>query len=473
MTSATISADLEAWVLSAVPGATAARFKKVPGGASREAWFVDADVRGEDEPRELFLRYDRRMPKPDSPFASLQDEAQIVRALGEQGALVPQVLAIHPTIQAVLQERVPGETWFYLIQDPDEQVEVAQDFIRRLAEIHRIDPTALNADALGSPRSAAEHAREEIGRIRARLARRSSPAPVLDFCVNWLESNVPAYDGPVVLVQGDTGPGNFMYANRKVTAVVDWELAHFGDPMDDIAWLSLRAAQEPFTDFPTRLAEYEEISGHPIDNARIWYYRLLAETRLASAHEGDIDSRAPVSATSLDAGNTLIYGLFHRRLLVEALGHAIGQSEPIVDVERYQAEPDSAYEPVFAATLHALSEIAGLANDRLASRYAKSTARLVKYLSEIDRAACAVDADELDDAEKLLSTRPSSVRDARGDVATAVLAGRIDEAAYVQHLWTSLKRDDYLMRSASGALRSRTWPPLPPATTSPATEGDN
>ena len=81
-------------------------------------------------------------------------------------------------------------------------------------------------------------------------------------------------------MQGDTGPGNFMYSGGRVTAVVDWELAHLGDPMDDIAWLSLRATQEPFTDFPTRLREYEELSGNTIDEDRVHYYQVMAETKL-------------------------------------------------------------------------------------------------------------------------------------------------------------------------------------------------
>ena len=67
------------------------------------------------------------------------------------------------------------------------------------------------------------------------------PDPALVFTLRWLRGNVPDVDGPVVLVQGDTGPGNFMFADGRVVAVVDWELAHLGDPMDDIAWLSLRS----------------------------------------------------------------------------------------------------------------------------------------------------------------------------------------------------------------------------------------
>src|ERR1700722_17370280 len=101
---------------------------------------------------------------------------------------------------------------------------------------------------------------------------------------DWLEAHVPDYDGPVVLVQGDTGPGNFLYRDGRVTAVLDWELCHWGDPMDDIAWLSLRSVQDTFTYLPDRLREYGELSGHRLDEDRGWYYRVFAERTSA---EGD------------------------------------------------------------------------------------------------------------------------------------------------------------------------------------------
>ena len=56
-----------------------------------------------------------------------------------------------------------------------------------------------------------------------------------------------------------------MYVGDRVTAIVDWELAHVGDPMDDIAWLSWRATQQGWPDFPARLREYEAASGIEVD----------------------------------------------------------------------------------------------------------------------------------------------------------------------------------------------------------------
>jgi hypothetical protein len=269
---------------------------------------------------------------------------------------------------------------------------------------------------------------------------------------------VPDYDGPTVLVQGDTGPGNFMYADGAVTAVVDWELAHFGDPMDDIAWLSLRTVQDTFTDFPARLAEYEHLSGHRIDEARVWYYRLFAETRLASMSPGTVDIRASAPSGSPDAGNSLIYGMLHRRLLVEALAQVVGIPE--VDVELPAGERQSEFSTVYEAAAAAMSEAAARSTDALTLRYVKGAARLVKYLAEVDRIGAVVDADETAELTALLGHPPSSV--SHGRAALAELAGRGDiaERDYVAQVWRGIKRDDYLTRTASGALGRRTWPPL-------------
>lgn len=455
-----IGPDLQQWIAAAT-GARAVDVTQVAGGASREAWFVDAHTDG--GPRQLFLRYDRRPPNPHSAFHPLQVEAQIMAELHRHGVTVPAVVAVHPEQQAVLLERVGGATWFRLIADPDEQIRTARDFIAKLAYLHRLDPHDFDIPSLGPVRSVPEHVRGEIAAIRRRLHNHRRPAPLLLFCVDWLERNVPDYEGPVVLVQGDTGPGNFMYAGGRVTAIVDWELAHYGDPMDDIAWLSLRTVQDTFTDFGCRLAEYEKLSGHRIDEERVWYYRLFAETRLASMNPSGIDARAALPPDSPDAGNSLIYGMLHRRLLVEALAHVIGL--PDVSVEMPDTARASAYQPVYDATASALKAAAARAGDALAQRYVKGAARLVKYLAEVDRIGAVIDREEIAELTALLGTTPESVEAGRSALAERAALGAIDGLAYVAQLWRGIKRDDYLMRTASGALRNRTWPPL-------STQGD-
>ncbi|BBZ36211.1 phosphotransferase family protein [Mycolicibacterium confluentis] len=447
--------DLLRWI-GEISGAEHIEVKQVSGGASRQAWFVDAGT-GADR-QELFLRYDPRDPEPGSAFHPLQVEADIMAELHRNGVTVPHVIAAHPVAQAVLMERVGGETWFRLIQDEGEQVRTAQDFIAKLAALHRIDASELRIDSLGPAGHVETHVRAEIDAMRRRVDRYGKPAPLLRFCIDWLERNIPAYDGPTVLVQGDTGPGNFMYADGAVTAIVDWELAHFGDPMDDIAWLSLRTVQDTFTDFPARLAEYEQLSGHRIDEERVWYYRLFAETRLASVSPGSIDIRASAPSGSPDAGNSLIYGMLHRRLLVESLAHVVGIPE--VRVEFPDEEHVSENAPVYEAAASAMAGAAARSSDALATRYVKGAARLIKYLAEVDRIGAVVDAAETAELAAYLGTVPSSVSEGRAALAELASRGGVDERDYVAQLWRGIKRDDYLTRTASGALGRRTWPPL-------------
>ncbi|MGE2714121.1 phosphotransferase family protein [Mycolicibacterium litorale] len=454
-----VSAEVRQWI-GEVTGVRDLTLTQVSGGASRQAWFVDAGT------RVLFLRYDPRDPDPRSAFHPLQVEAEIMAELHRHGITVPRVIDAHPDRQAVLLERVGGETWFRLIKDPDEQVRTARDFIAKLAALHRIDAAELTIPSLGPAGPVADHVRAEIAAMRRRVDAYTKPAPLLRFCIDWLDRNVPDYDGPTVMVQGDTGPGNFMYAAGEVTAIVDWELAHFGDPMDDIAWLSLRTVQDTFTDFPARLAEYEQLSGHRVDEDRVWYYRLFAETRLASMSPGSVDTRASAPAGSPDAGNSLIYGMLHRRLLVEALAHVVGIPEVRVDLP--DDGPASEYSHVYDAAASALSAAAGRSTDALGVRYVKGAARLVKYLAEVDRLGAAVDADETAELAALLGTAPDSVPRGRAALAEAAGRGDIADHDYVAQLWRGIKRDDYLTRTASGALSRRTWPPL----TRPVEQGD-
>lgn len=445
---------MESWIAEAT-GQRVLAASRIPAGASREGWFVDVD--GDGPP--LYLRLDRTGTVPGGAFHTLWVEAEIFRALQGTEVTVPRIVAVHPTQEAFLAERMPGETWFYRIRDPDEQVQVARDFIANLAALHRLDPSQLELPSLGPPRPVPELVAVELERMRQRATGVDGTVdPFVELCIDWLAANIPSYEGPVVLVQGDTGPGNFLYEAGRVTAVLDWELAHWGDPMDDIAWLSLRTVQDTFTHFPDRLREYEELSGHHIDPGRVWYYRLLAETRLAASSRGGGEREASSADAPRDPGNRLIYGMLHRRLTLEALGEVAG-----IELPEGGLPPDGkprSHHRVYDDCLSALSAIVPRIEDPLASQWSKGVARALKYLKQLDLSGNAFDGADLDDLEEILGARPESVDAGRTALVAAVRAKAVEPATYVQYLWRRAMRDDYLMREASGALRTRTWPPL-------------
>jgi aminoglycoside phosphotransferase (APT) family kinase protein len=456
--------DIVAWIEDQAGGPVTSA-ERVPGGASREAWFVDVE-RADGTSWPLFLRYSR-VPDPGdreiTAFLPMRVEGEVFMALQGTDVTVPRTLAVHPTQSAILAERVSGGTWFYRIQDPGEAVSTAQDFIKNLAALHRLDPRKLDLPSFGAVMSAREHALDELDYIRRRLTRHDGTMdPMYRFAIGWLERNVPDWDGPTCLVQGDTGPGNFMYENGKVTAVVDWELAHFGDPMDDIAWLSLRTVQDTFTHFPDRIREYEQLSGIEVDERRVWYYRLFAEMRMASlraqpkAAPSDEPSEKPKMAR--DVGNGLIYGMLHRRLAIDALAAVLG-----LDLEPATLPDDSPAESwhhLYDDLLDNLSVIVPRIEDPLASQWTKGAARVVKYLKELDlNGRRFIDA-EIDDVAGLVGSRADSAADARAALVSAVEGGTVSEEDYVRFMWRQVQRDDHLLRGASGRLRERTWPAL-------------
>ena len=116
-----------------------------------------------------------------------------------------------------------------------------------------------------------------------------------------------------------------MYADGKVTAVVDWELAHLGDPMDDIAWLSL-GDSEPFR-LPNRRVSTKRCRATSSTRPAVRYYQVMAETKLqVMSHRGprDGDGDDDKGGGGNDVGNGFISQVLHRRLWLEALAAANG-----------------------------------------------------------------------------------------------------------------------------------------------------
>ena len=452
--------DLVSWI-EEISGGRVVLADRMPGGARKEAWFIDVADAG-DAVTPLFLRYDRSDPERTKDPWTLHREATVYLALQDGPVPVPRVLGVHPVHQAMLSERVEGGNWFSRIADPAEQEATAQDFMTKLAALHALDAAALDLPAFPRVGSTAEAVLAELDEWEDVLAARlGTPDPALLFSLRWLRNHIPPYDGPPVLVQGDTGPGNFMYLGGRVTAVVDWELAHLGDPMDDIAWLSLRATQEPFTDFPTRLREYEALSGNVVEETRIRYYQVMAETKLqVMGHRGpeDGDRRSDGGGGS-DVGNGFIYQVLHRRLWLEALAAANGLELTPAETPQARELHDSDW--MYDAVLTQLREvIVPRTTDPLAQARGKGVARMVKYLARVDTYGPSYEECELQDLEKLLGGRPDSVRAGRVDAAAAVAAGGVSEEDYILMLWRRVARETELARPSMGALADRHWPPL-------------
>jgi hypothetical protein len=101
-----------------------------------------------------------------------------------------------------------------------------------------------------------------------------------ELAFRWLEAHRPA---PVanVIVHGDFRLGNVIIDERGLVAVLDWELAHLGDPAEDMGWLCVRAwrfgGKYPVAGLGTYtdlLRAYEEAGGVPIPEERVHWWEV-------------------------------------------------------------------------------------------------------------------------------------------------------------------------------------------------------
>ncbi|HKY16125.1 MAG TPA: phosphotransferase family protein [Microthrixaceae bacterium] len=465
--------DLEPAVTGWIEQTTGGQLRSVDQVTSggRLGYAVDVDRDGRTI--ELFLQRGRTGWSAGGSFLDLEREAEVYRALRTLELPVPNLWGADNALNVLLVDRMAGSGWFQMPRDPEEARSIAKDFVSYLARWHRVPARELDLPSFAPIRSIAEHQRDQVADIRAAFEAEDQRMPIDALgrlMLDILENRMPDHDGEPVLLQGDTGPGNLLHAGGKVTAILDWELAHVGDPMDDIAWLSWRATQHGFPDFPERMREYEAASGHAVDPARVAYYRVNAVARLGPrfgiSEMGAPDLvRAAVAAASAGSdaaidrnadGSWSVMSMLHRRMRLEAIAAAIGLELPGRDVEGEDAPP--AHADLFDRVLGQLQSIVGRADDRAVAALAKGAARNVKYLKELDRNGRRYDARELEDIAALLATPPSSLDDARAALAAAARAGDVTIEDYLLYQWRRMVHDDHLLRTASGALYERSWP---------------
>jgi aminoglycoside phosphotransferase (APT) family kinase protein len=444
--------SITSWIAD-ITRATSVHVQRRPGGGRREAWLVDAD-REDGTRAQLFLRFDSSDPAETGDPFTLDREARFYAALQDTEVPVPRLIGSHPQLQAILCSRVEGETWFSRLKDEDARLAIAREFMSTLAALHRVDPSRLQLDEPRGPLRACVEA--DIARWES-LYRFGNPSkdPTIEFGFAWLKANIPDVDIDPVIVQGDTGPGNFLYQDGHLTAVLDWELGHLGDPMADLGWLALRAVQEPFTDFNDRLADYETFSGTSADLGRIRYYRLFAEFKVVI-----LGFRRTLDDDLLgEVGNALIYETLHNTLFADALAELCG----LTDAPSTRVDPESTERQwVFDAALAQLRDIIvpGIGDPFVAHR-GKGLARMIKYLRESDRRGRAAEHLELDGLESVLGQRPSSVLEGRGELAARITPESLSRNDIVDYIRTRAHIQHELMRPAMGSLADRRFDPLP------------
>ncbi|WP_185995897.1 phosphotransferase family protein [Nocardioides campestrisoli] len=210
--------------------------RRVSGGASRQTWALT--VRSADgEEQGLVLRRDPPTePRPEE----MAREAIALRAARRHGVPGPDLVDAGTDTDVLgapylLMTFVPGETIARKILRDDRYAvarsRLAVDLGRAAAAIHQVPAE----EVAGLP------AHDVLEELRARYASTGVLRPVVELAFRWLEAHRPPPTLEPVLVHGDYRLGNVIVDERGLAAVLDWELVHVGDPMEDLGYLSIRA----------------------------------------------------------------------------------------------------------------------------------------------------------------------------------------------------------------------------------------
>jgi aminoglycoside phosphotransferase (APT) family kinase protein len=226
---------------------------RIPGGASRETW--SADVRwlessGKERRQGFILRRD--------PEASLVDsdrrvEFDFYRSFADSSVPVPRPLYLETDTSWLerpffVMERIDGcESQFQALLEPGfapHRAGLAQRMYEILADI-AVTPLADLPATESSEMPAADACwRRELDYWEGMIDRNElEPQPIARAGIRWLRRNPPPPPARVSVVHGDYRTGNFLYRADRIFGILDWEMAHFGDPLEDLAWSFMPAWQ--------------------------------------------------------------------------------------------------------------------------------------------------------------------------------------------------------------------------------------
>ena len=299
----------EADTVAAVLAAAAARHFGGPasieklaresGGASRQTWSFDAVVKGERHG--LILRRDPPIlstaPPGDGPGKAGNErstaldratEFRVLAAAHKAGVRAPEPLfelkASDGLGEAYVMRRIGGTAIARkLLRDPPyagARAKIAGQLGEIVARIHAVDVNTL-------PPLAHRQAADQIAGLRHLLDTLGQPQPVFELALSWLDRRKPKPVQRPVLVHGDYRTGNYLADETGVTAILDWEGAHLGDPIEDLGWLCVKswrfgAIDKPAGGFGSReelWSAYQQAGGDKVDPVRAHWWEMFGTVR--------------------------------------------------------------------------------------------------------------------------------------------------------------------------------------------------
>ncbi len=306
--------------------------QRLTAGASQQSWLFSTVA---DSLRRDFVL--RRMPET-SPLLDgaigPEREAAAITAAGGAGVPVPMIRYVLSPGDGLgrgfISDRVEGETIpRKILRDAAFAAlrpRLAAECGTMLARLHGTDIAGLSDLPYVPPRA-------KLERLRALYRRLGIRRPVFEAAFRWLEDHMPSYDParPPTLVHGDFRLGNLIVSPLGVAAVLDWEMAHIGDPVEDLGWLTVNSWRfgnralvvGGFGREADMLAAYAAAGGPPVQPGAIAFWRIFGSLNWGI---GCLEMSLPASAGAVPSVERAMIGRRSSETEIDILDELLEQA---------------------------------------------------------------------------------------------------------------------------------------------------
>ncbi len=250
---------------------TAEGLRRLTGGATMESW------RFASGGKDYVLRRAPSLSFMEGRPYGHDTEAAIIRAAHGAGVTAPEVIVeLQPEDgigSGFVMRALPGTPDPRAILEMDDPAQLLREIARDLARIHGLKRSALPDDV-----PEMDYA-EAVDGLAQQFADAGGDRPIIALGLRWLRDNLPARVDPV-LNHGDYRLGNLLAEDSRLTGVLDWELAHFGDRHEDLAFGCMAVWRFARVDRPALglgplqayIDAYEAESGAKVDAGRFRFW---------------------------------------------------------------------------------------------------------------------------------------------------------------------------------------------------------
>jgi len=407
-------------------GGRVVRMERLPRW--RPSWAADVERDGEILP--LYIKGSRQGFSPPRP---VQYEGRIFRILGENGIPTPRQYGFCEEAGAIVMERLPGQIRPAPGEDPQEWQAVLEQYLQALVKMHRLDPQVFADAGIPYPKGTVDLRLSQMNDVEEALylPKKTRPEPCLEFMRLWMRRNVPMTPLRPSFITGDSF--QLIYEKGKMLGFLDLEMGLIGDPMLELAGLTLRSLSEPTDDFGKICRRYAEISGEPLDLEAIFFH--VVGTGVMSA-EYMVDGLTHPDPRT-DYHEYYIYYLGSMRVALEVIADIKGIALERPDMPASNPSLSSVYLDYLRATAQRMP------TETEYESYERFKALVqISYAEARDRYGAGLERDYLDECAVFLGPRPENRRQADEALeAWVVSAAEKSDPALIRFFYRHVMRE--------------------------------